>query len=234
VSDQNPPAQIPSAESATEPVEPVPAVATEAELAEPAIAAKPAELKEGGDAPDAADQQVVFVNAPQPPRNKGNRVLGSALSIVAAILYGAIFAGIIEAISLVLFGRGSVNFLAAPTFYVPIVFFLIGMILLVLVVNRAGWWSYLIGSLFVALFVYFGTVGFLLLLGGVVAKTPAAASLAFEHGLQNPLVIAAAVLARELAIWTGAVISRRGKNVKVKNAAAREAFDREQAELAAT
>jgi hypothetical protein len=234
VSDQNPSAQIPSAEATTAPVEPVPAVATEAELAEPAIAAKPAELKEGGDGPDAADQQVVFVNAPLPPRKKGNRIVGSLFSLLAAVVYGAVFAGVIAIISLVLFGRISVNFLAAPTFYVPIVFFLIGMILVVLVVNRAGWWSYLIGSIFVALVVYFGTVGFLLLLEGVVAKTPAAASLAFQHGLQNPLVIAAALIAREIAIWTGAVIGRRGKKVTVRNAAARDAFDHEQAELAAT
>jgi hypothetical protein len=234
VSDQNPPAQIPSAEATNAPVEPVPAVATEAELAEPVIAAKPAELKEGGDGPDAADQQVVFVNAPLPPRKKGNRIVGSLFSLLAAIVYGAVFAGVIAIISLVLFGRISVNFLAAPTFYVPIVFFLIGMILVVLVVNRAGWWSYLIGSIFVALVVYFGTVGFLLLLAGVVAKTPAAASLAFEHGLQNPLVIAAALIAREIAIWTGAIIGRRGKKVTVRNAAARDAFDHEQAELAAT
>jgi hypothetical protein len=234
VSDQNPPAQIPSAESATGPVEPVPAVATEAELAEPPIAAKPAELKEGGDAPDVADQQVVFVSAPLPPRKKGNRVVGALFSLLAAVVYGGVFAGVIAIVSLVLFGRISVNFLAAPTFYVPIVFFLIGMIVLVLVVNRAGWWSYLIGSIFVALVVYFGTVGFLLLLDGVVAMTPGVASLAFQEGLQNPLVIAAALIAREIAIWTGAVIGRRGKKVKLRNAAARDAFDQEQAELAAT
>ena len=44
-------------------------------------------------------------------------------------------------------------------------------------------------------------------------------------------MIAAALVAREVAIWTGAVVSWRGKKVKVRNGAAHEAFERERIEL---
>jgi hypothetical protein len=201
---------------------------------DPAIAAKPAELKEGGDAPEGADQQVVFVEAPLPPKKKGNRIVGSLFAVLATVVYGLVFAGVIALTYLAIGGKVPSSFISTPTFYFPIVLFLIGLVLVVLVVNRGGWWSYIIGSAFVALLVYFGTIGLLLLLDGVVAQTPAAASRAFQIGLRDPFVIAAALIAREIAIWTGAVIGRRGKRVKAKNIEAREAFDREQAALVAT
>jgi hypothetical protein len=216
------------------PAEPTPAVLTEAEMADPAIATKPAHLKQGGDNPQADSQEVVFVQQPLPPIKKGNRLVGAAFSLLAAVVYGAIFAGVMAVVSSIRGARIGVNFLLAPTFYIPIVLFLVGMILVVLVVNRAGWSTHIVGSLLVALFVYFGTVGMLLLLDGLIAKTPSAAAIGFQHGLQNPLVIAAALIAREVAIWFGALISWRGKRVKARNAVAREEFDREQAELAAT
>jgi hypothetical protein len=224
----------PTGEPAMKPTEPTPAVLTEAEMAEPTIVTKPAHPNQGGDNPQADSQEVVFVQQPLPPIRKGNRLVGAAFSLLAAVVYGAIFAGVTAVVSSMVRGGIRVNFLQAPTFYIPIVLFLVGMILLVLVVNRAGWWTYLIGSLLVALFVYFGTVGMLLLLDGVIAKTPSTAAIDFQHGLQNPLVIAAALIAREVAIWFGAVISWRGKRVKARNSVAREEFDREQAELAAT
>jgi hypothetical protein len=233
VSEQNPPAgstSLPTSKS----TEPTPAVITEADMADPAIAGKPAHVKVGGDAPQADSQEIVFVQQPLPPVRKGNRIVGAALSLLAAVVYGAIFAGVMAIVSANVRGGIRLNFLQAPTFYIPIVLFLVGMILLVLVVNRAGWWTHIIGSLLVALFVYFGTVGMLLLLDGVVAKTPSVAAIDFQHGLQNPLVIAAALIARELAIWFGALISWRGKRVKARNVVTREEFDREQAELAAT
>ena len=40
----------------------------------------------------------------------------------------------------------------------------------------------------------------------------------------------AAVVAREVAIWTGAILSRRGRKLKARNAEARAAYEREAAE----
>ena len=184
---------------------------------------------------DKTAPQVVYVTAPQPPRRRGNRLLGSLLSLVAALVYGLLLAGILAVSAQILIRPGvTVNIFGSPSFYFPVVLFFIGMVLVVLVVNRAGWWSHLIGSIVVALIVYFGTIGLILLMAGVIAKTPAEAAIDFQSGLVNPLVIIAALLAREVAIWGGAVISWRGKKVKARNVAEKDNFDREQAELVAT
>jgi hypothetical protein len=103
----------------------------------------------------------------------------------------------------------------------------------VLVVNRASWWGYVVGSIFVALLVYFGTVGVGLFANNVFAETPSSATRLFTQALTNPFIIAAALLAREVSMWMGALISARGRKVKVRNSAARESFDRESAERTA-
>ena len=81
-----------------------------------------------------------------------------------------------------------------------------------------------------ALFVYFGTIGVLLLSNNVVLLAPSAATELFRQGLVNPFTIAAALVAREVALWTGALIASRGRKVKARNADAQAEFAREQAE----
>jgi hypothetical protein len=46
----------------------------------------------------------------------------------------------------------------------------------------------------------------------------------------DPLTLGGAIVAREVAIWTGALIALRGRRLKARNAAAREEWDRAQAE----
>jgi len=106
-------------------------------------------------------------------------------------------------------------------------------VLVVLVVNRANWWVHIVGSIFVGLIVYFGTIGLGLLTTGIVQNTPAEAAARFSAQLLNPFVIIAALLAREVALWTGAILSRRGRKLRVRNAEAHEAWQREVAETKA-
>jgi hypothetical protein len=108
------------------------------------------------------------------------------------------------------------------------------MVIIVAIANRAGWWSYIIGSAVVALVVYFGSTGVILLINGVVLATPQEAGLLFREVLSNPVTIATALVAREVAIWAGLVISRRGKRVRAENLAAQETFVREKAEREAS
>ena len=137
--------------------------------------------------------------------------------------------GVFVIVSAAISGRPAFGVLASPALYFPILFFAIGLVLLVLVVNRAGWWSYVIGSIIVALVVYFGTAGALALANGVVLETPEGATRLFNELLANPPLIIAALLAREVAMWAGAIIGSRGRRVKVRNAEARSAFEAEQA-----
>lgn len=184
--------------------------------------------------PDPADavftrpeQRIVYVEAPAPPQKKGNRGIGSLLAVVSALAFAVLFAAVIILVFWVTTGRPVTNFIGVASFYVPVAAYAVGFVLLVLVLNRAKWWAYILGSIFVGLFVYFGTAGVLLLLGGAIQSTPAEASADFARVLADPLVIAAGILGREVSLWTGAAIASRGRRVKAKNAKALEAYNQE-------
>lgn len=174
--------------------------------------------------------QIVYVTAPAAPRPKGNRGFGALIALAATVLFAVLLVlagGILDLISE---GRFEFGFLARPLFYAPVIAFLIGFVLLVVIVNRAAWWSYILGSIFVGLFVYFGTIGFGLLSTGVLLETPEGAAELFVRQLRSPFVIVSALLAREVAMWVGAGIAARGRRVKAQNLAAREQYERELAE----
>ncbi|TXN30301.1 hypothetical protein [Lacisediminihabitans profunda] len=174
--------------------------------------------------------QTIYVTAPVEPRKKGNRGFGVLIGLLSTIIFAALYALIVALIETARTGVSSFNFLGAIEFYVPALFFLLGFIILALLANRANWWAYILGSLFVGLLVYFGTVGTGLLVGGIVLETPSGATRLFGQALTNPLVIAAALLAREVTLWAGAGISARGRRVKVRNVESRATFERESAE----
>ena len=172
-------------------------------------------------------QRIVYVDAPTPPRKKGNRGVGALIALLSSLVFAILFAVVIFLLYYATIGRVATNFVAERSFYVPVILFAVAFIVLVLLLNRAKWGAYVFGSIFVGLFVYFGTIGALLLLEGVVSYTPAQASAAFTGALDNPLVIAAGLLAREVSLWLGAAVSARGRRVKAKNIEAQAAFERE-------
>jgi hypothetical protein len=174
--------------------------------------------------------QIIYVTAPAAPRPQGNRGFGALIALLSTLLFIVLLALVRVVAGLIVEGRFSVAFLGAPGFYAPVIAFLIGFVLLVLILNRAAWWSYILGSIFVGLFVYFGTIGIGLLATGIILATPAEAGQLFLDQLTNPFVIVSALLAREVSMWVGAGIAARGRRVKDRNIAARENYDRELAE----
>jgi len=182
-----------------------------------------------------AGQQVVYVQAPLPPRVRGNRVVGVLLALVGTVVFAAVYAGA-AAIPLAIrfssagFSPAFSAFVQNAIFWIPIMMFALGFIVLTVILNRAGWWAHVIGSLLVALFVYFTSIGLLLLVGNVVSLTPAQANSAFGALATNPLMIAAALVAREVSIWIGLAIAARGRRVRARNDETRTAWDREQEE----
>ena len=182
------------------------------------------------DEPAAAPApHVIYVTEPSAPARKGNRALGSLIALGAALVYGVLLSIVFLIVSGAISGRPSVALLASPALFFPVLFFAIGLVLLVLIVNRAGWWSYVIGSVVVALVVYFGTAGALALANGIVLETPEGAGRLFGALLANPPLIIAAILAREVAVWAGAIIGSRGRKVTARNVEARATFEAEQA-----
>ena len=171
--------------------------------------------------------QYVYVNNPTAPVKKSNRLFGVLVALLATIAFSIVFFIVISIIYTARAGSLNFGFLAEPSYYVPALFFLVGSIVLALVVNRGGWWLHVVGSLFVGLFVYFGTVTAVLVANGLVLETPEAAAELYRISLANPFTIAAALTSREVALWAGAIIARRGRRVKERNSEALDDYMRE-------
>ncbi len=116
------------------------------------------------------------------------------------------------------------DFIQDAVFWVPVLFFAIGFVLVVLMLNRAAWWLHVLGSLLVAVIVYFGSIAMLLLVTGLAGDQKSFAVVA-----TSAYVLIATFTAREISIWVGLLISLRGGRVKELNKADRDAFDSEQA-----
>lgn len=179
-------------------------------------------------------QQLVYVAPPAPPRKRGNRVVGILLVLVGGVLFAGLYALIVVALNHFylngrFFGAGSNEFLnvfRSAYFSVAVGSFLVLTIIMVLLLNRAGWWAHVFGSLVLAIAVYFAVIGGLLFIGNTLHYSPD--PLTFADLAVSPWVIASAVVAREVSIWIGLGISARGRRVKARNVEARAAFDREQ------
>lgn len=178
--------------------------------------------------------QREFVQAPVPPKKKGNRGIGSLIAVLSvigfAVLYALIAAGIIAIQQPQGFSAIFTNFLINPLFWVPAIIFVVAFILVVLLANRAAWWAYVLGSLLVGALVYFGTIGAAVLSANIFTLTASQAVQLVGRSATDPFIIAAGLVAREVSLWTGSAISARGRRVKARNVTAREDYERAAAE----
>jgi hypothetical protein len=188
-------------------------------------------------APVAPVQQTpIYVQAPTPPKNRGNRAGGILIALLATVVYAVIYAAVAFVIAAV--NSTTVNgatttfteFLVRPVYYIPVIFFFLAFSLLVALVNRGGWWAYVLFGFLVAVVVYFSYIGGALLTQAAWNLTPQEAGRFVESLWLNPAAIAAAVIAREVPIWFGAWIARRGRKVTERNVEARAEYERQIAE----
>jgi hypothetical protein len=173
----------------------------------------------GGEIYSQAPTPVHVVHPAQPVR-RGNRLFGTVVALLGTVAFAVVYA----AVALIFFAVNPAvdnavatltRFLANFAFIVPVAFFAIAFILLVLILNRAGWWAYIIGGFVVAAVVY--------ALGEFLRSLT-----------MDPLPIAAAIVAREVSVWTGAVVSSRGRKVKERNTVAKADHEKILAEAPAT
>ncbi len=172
----------------------------------------------------------IYVSAPLPPKKKSNRGYGSLIALVGTVVFAIVYAAVIAAIGVLQYSTADfwsdfTNYVASAAFYVPVIFFAVAMILLVQIVNRAGWWVYIIGGFFVGAVVYFAFVG------GALAQhasglTPDAATRFVDTLWANAFGIAGGIAAREVSIWTGLWLAVRGRKLKARNAEARADYER--------
>jgi hypothetical protein len=171
-------------------------------------------------------QQVVYVEAPKPFVAKGNRVFGVLIALLSTVIFAALLA-VADVVADVINRRlVDFSFITSLDFYAPVIMFAVGFILLVLVVNRAGWAAHVIGSIFVGLVVFFGGTGIILLLH--INQIPSnQVAQAFSQVLFSSGLIVAALLGREVSLWLGFAIAARGRKVKARNADAHVLYDQE-------
>jgi hypothetical protein len=171
-----------------------------------------------------AGERVVYVTTPTPPKARSNRVIGSLLALAGTLVFALVY-GLVGAAYIALTGSalGFGDFITDAIFWIPVLFFTIGFVLVAVLVNRAAWWVHVLASLLVAFITYFGSIGMLLLVHQIAGTSVGFVATAF-----SPFVIAATIVAREVSIWVGLLISRRGTRLTASNRAEREAFDAEQ------
>jgi hypothetical protein len=181
--------------------------------------------------PAAPVVQTVYVTPPTPPKKKGNRGYGILFAFLGLIVFALLVVGVMALVLNAMFPGEMVDrivgFVNSTAFIVPVAVFFVAFVLLVLISNRATWWAYVLGSFLVALAVYFGSIGVILLMANVFGMTPDAAAAGFVSLATSPALIVAAVLAREVTIWFGAAVASRGRKVTERNLEARAAYERE-------
>jgi hypothetical protein len=212
--------------------EPVPADSVRRETyVPPAAAGAAAGAGAASLAPEASPPQTVYVQAPTPPKAKSNRGFGVLVALIGTAVFAALYAGVTY---LMFFGQAGADasdlfmqFLTRPIFYVPIIAMFVGFALLVVIVNRGAWWMYAVFGLLVGVFVYFSYIGAALLTVSAWELTQQQAVDFVNGRWLDPFAIAAGVIAREIPIWLGGWIAKRGRGVAERNRLAMEAYDRE-------
>lgn len=202
--------------------EPTPAVVA-APVIDPPV--RDGEIRIGADHPMAA----LYMQTPMPPDLKGNRGTGALIALLATLAFAVLYAGIIALALAPTFPpstfltEGLLPMVTSWGFIAGVVAFYVGLLVLVLIFGRAGWWSYVLFSLFVGVLVWAVTTATFAAgggPGGTFGQTShpggflgAARELAFIVP-----TLGAGVLAREVAVWFGAWIGARGRKVTAKNA----------------
>src|SRR5690606_3504110 len=145
-------------------------------------------------------------------------------ALLFAVLYALAAAVVLAAFPGGFGGLELGAFLSDAAFWVPVLLFAVGFVLVVLLLNRAAWWARVAGSLRGAAVVYLGTIGKALLLNTMASEIAGEGLGAFAAA---PFSLLATVLAREVSIWVRFLIARRGGRLKTRNAEERAAFERE-------
>lgn len=184
-----------------------------------------------------ASPTVVFVQAPQPPKKRGARGVGALVALLGAGLFAAAYALLVLLIGIIepRYGvTGAIETIGSVIYWVPVLVFFLAYLLLIVIVNRAGWWAHVLGGFIVAVLVWVGFVGAAIIAAGAFGAPASQVGAVVLQQLTNPLGFAAAIAAREVPIWVGGLVAKRGRTARARNAANRAAYEQELAEHRAT
>ncbi len=215
--------------TASEPVAPAP-------VAETAII-EPAVVVSAAVAPAVvaayAGPQPIFVQAPEAPRPRGNRAAAGAIGLLAALSFGVLYLAVWIGLGLLggsvtgeTVGTDTLAALQTWLFWVPVTVFFIAFWLLGAIINRGRWGAWVIFGLLVGVAAYFGDILGTLFQAPFWMLTASQGAELVERQLLSPLAIAAFVIGRELTIWFGAWVARRGARVTELNVEAQREYER--------
>ncbi|HWK76986.1 ABC transporter [Microbacterium sp.] len=178
-------------------------------------------------------QQPIFVQAPEPPRERGNRGTAGAIGLLATLAFAVLYLGItlgLGALAGDVTADGLVDAVLAPlmtwAFWTPVVVFFIGFWLLGAIINRGRWGLWVVLGLLVGVAAYFGYILGQLFEAPFWLVTASEASELVGQQLFTPLALAAFVLGRELTIWFGAWVARSGARKTELNDEAQREYER--------
>ncbi|WP_243075597.1 ABC transporter [Microbacterium sp. SS28] len=177
--------------------------------------------------------QPIFVQAPEPPRARGNRAAAGAIGLLAALSFAVLYLGVWLGVGLLTDDIAPDGIVSALTtavsswvFWVPVVLFFIGFWLLGAIINRGRWGHWVIFGIFVGVISWFGYVVGLLFQAPFWMLTPTEGVELIRDNTFAPLAVGAFIIGRELTIWFGAWAAARGKRVTELNVEAQREYER--------
>ncbi|GAA4485598.1 ABC transporter [Microbacterium panaciterrae] len=200
--------------------------AAETQVLAPAAATMPP-------APAEAAPLPIFVQAPEAPRERGNRGAIFGIGLLAALSFAVLYLGTALGIAALngkvasdTIGTFLLNQVLSAGLWLPVALFAIGFWLLGAIINRGRWGFWVVFGIIVGAFAYgghilgaIGSVEFWKLAPSELGNTANAQLLA-------PLAIAAFIFGRELTIWFGAWAARTGARRTVQNEQAQREYER--------
>nr|WP_314841103.1 ABC transporter [uncultured Microbacterium sp.] len=178
-------------------------------------------------------QQPIFVQAPEPPRERGNRGTAGAIGLLATLAFAILYLGTTLGLGAIMGDVTTENIAdsaLAPLmtwgFWVPVVVFFIGFWLLGAFINRGRWGLWVVFGIIVGVFAYGGHILGQLFEAPFWGLRASEANELVTEQMLAPLAIAAFVFARELTIWFGAWVARSGARKTELNAEAQREYER--------
>ena len=181
----------------------------------------------------APAQQPIFVQAPEPPRERGNRGTAGGIGLLATVAFAILFLGATLGLGALAgdvtgenIGEAALAPLMTWGFWTPVVVFFLGFWLLGAFINRGRWGLWVVFGIIVGIIAYGGYILGQLFEAPFWLLTASEGTELVGSLLLHPLAIAAFVFARELTIWFGAWVSRSGARKTELNAEAQREYER--------
>ena len=170
-------------------------------------------------------------DGPPTPKLLSNRLVGTAWVLLAAGLFELIYVALVALLVLLLGGPAAVGpetgvIMSSPFGWLPVIFFFLFFELTVLLVNRAGRFTYVVASLIVGLLVYIVSV----LLVSVIVRGGLGDSSTLAQTFLLPWSMLTGLVAREVMLWVGFAIGARGRRLRHRNSNLQEEYARQLAE----